>query len=155
MKQRPSNKRLPIIVADLEQAENELPLVWNDAARSLASAFWPGALTLACGIKKNDIDWLDSRDEAGVRAPNHPFIQALARKLGPLHMTSANRSGNQTPHTVEGALMDLAFQPALAIDGGILSGAPSTLVNVNLTIPVIERVGAIPNTEIERVIHNA
>lgn len=155
MKQRPSNWRLPIIVADQEQAERELPFVWNDAASSLARAFWPGALTIACGVRKNDIGWLAGRDEAAVRVPNYPFIQALARKLGPLLMTSANRHGAETPHTVEGALMSLSIQPALAIDGGSLSGAPSTLVNVNLPVPAIERVGTIPNTEIERVLYNA
>lgn len=155
MKQRPSSWRLPIIVADQEQAENELPLVWNDAARTLAHTFWPGALTLACGIKKNDIGWLSDRDEAGIRVPNYPFIQELARELGPLLMTSANRHKAETPHTVEGALMSLALQPALAIDGGLLNGAPSTLVNVNLPIPIIERVGTIPDTEIKRVLYDA
>lgn len=155
MKQRPSNWRLPIIVADQEQAERELPFVWNDAASALARAFWPGALTIACGICKNDIGWLAGRDEAAVRVPNYPFIQALARKLGPLLMTSANRHGTKTPHTVEGALMSLAIQPALAIDGGLLSGAPSTLVNVNLPVPAIERVGSIPTAEIERVLYDA
>lgn len=155
MKQRPSNWRLPIIVADQEQAENELPLVWNDSANALAHAFWPGALTLAFGIRKNNIGWLAGRDEAGIRVPNYPFIQELARKLGPLLMTSANRHQTETPHTVEGALMSLTLQPALAIDGGLLSGAPSTLVNVNLPIATIERAGTIPNTEIERVLCDA
>lgn len=154
MKQRPSNFQLPIIVADHEQAENELPFIWNDAARSLARAFWPGSLTLACGIQKNDKAWLTGRDEAAVRAPEYLFIQMLARKLGPLLMTSANQHGLETPHTVEGALMGLAIKPAIALDGGLLSGAPSTLVNVNPPKPVIERVGAIPKTEIERVIND-
>ena len=155
MKQRPINRHLPIIVADQIQAESELPLIWNEAAQSLASAFWPGALTLACGIRENHIEWLDGRVEAGIRAPNYPLIQGLARKLGPLLMTSANQHGEETPHTIEGALDSLAFQPSLIIDGGQLSGAPSTLVNVNLPIPAIERAGTIPNSEIERILQNA
>lgn len=153
MKQRPLERRLPIIIAGLEQAESELPLVWNDAAHMLARAFWPGALTLACGIRKNNIGWLDGRSEAAVRVPDHVFIQTLAEKLGPLLMTSANRHGDETPHTLEGALKSLSVRPALAIDGGVLSGAPSTLVNVNLPEPVIERAGIIPKTEIERLFH--
>lgn len=155
MKDRPSSWRLPIIVADREQAEAQLPLVWNGPARSLAGAFWPGALTLACGIRPNRIAWLAGRDEAAVRAPDHPFIRLLARKLGPLLMTSANRHGGETPHTVEGALGDLAAPPALAVDGGPLSGAPSTLVNVNRPEPVIERAGAIPNSAVEEALHHA
>lgn len=154
MKQRPTNWRLPIIVANQNQAQNELPLAWNTAANSLAQEFWPGALTIACGIRENNIAWLAGRSEAGIRAPDSPLIQALAEKLGPLLMTSANRHGDETPHSLEGALTSLAFQPTLAINGGILSGAPSTLVNVNLPKPVIERIGTIPKNEIERVLYN-
>ena len=44
--------------------------------------------------------------------------------------------------------------PSLAIDGGLLSGVPSTLVNVNLPVPKVERVGFIPESEIERVVYH-
>lgn len=155
MKQRPISTRLPIITADKSQAERELPFVWNTAARLLAQAFWPGALTIACGIKKNDVEWLAGRVEAAVRVPDYYFVQELARRLGPLFMTSANRHGVETPHTLKGAMESLYEQPTLAIDGGVLSGAPSTLVNVNLESPVIERLGTIDSMRIERILYEA
>lgn len=154
MKGRPANQHLPIIVADWQQAESELPIVWNQSARKLADKFWPGALTLACGIKENDVKWLEGRIEVGIRVPDHVYIQKLARKMGPLLMTSANKHGEGTPHTIEGALRDIAMAPSLAIDGGLLSGVPSTLVNVNLPVPKVERVGFIPESEIERVVYH-
>lgn len=154
MKERPVNRHLPIIVADWQQAEAELPIIWNQTARKLADRFWPGALTLACGIVENKVEWLEGRVEVGIRVPDHIYIQKLARKMGPLFMTSANRHGEDTPHTIEGALGSLAKAPSLAIDGGLLSGAPSTLVNVNLPEPKVERVGAIPESEIERVLYH-
>ncbi|MCH5248296.1 MAG: L-threonylcarbamoyladenylate synthase [Lachnospiraceae bacterium] len=154
MKGRPVNRHLPIIVADWQQAESELPIAWNQPARKLAEKFWPGALTLACGIIENDVKWLAGRVEVGIRVPDHIYIQKLARKMGPLFMTSANRHGEDTPHTIEGALGSLVIAPSLAIDGGLLSGAPSTLVNVNLPKPKVERVGTIPESEIERVIYH-
>lgn len=153
MKERPVNRHLPIIVAEWQQAESELPIVWNQAARKLADRFWPGALTIACGVTNNDMKWLEGRVEVGIRVPDHIYIQKLARKMGPLLMTSANRHGEDTPHTIEGALGSLAIAPSLAIDGGLLSGAPSTLVNVNLPEPKVERVGSIPDSEIARVIY--
>lgn len=153
MKRRPVDQHLPIIVADWQQAESELPIVWNQSAMRLAEKFWPGALTLACGVKENDVKWLEGRVEVGIRVPDHIYIQKLARKIGPLLMTSANKHGEDTPHTLEGALRNLAIAPSLAIDGGLLSGAPSTLVNVNIPDPKIERVGFIPKSEIERVIY--
>ncbi|MCD8008636.1 MAG: threonylcarbamoyl-AMP synthase, partial [Clostridiales bacterium] len=154
MKQRPFNQNLPIIVADWRQVENELPLVWNDKARVLAQTFWPGALTLACGVFQNNVDWLKGRVEVAVRVPDYLFIQEIARKLGPLLMTSANRHGEKTPHTLKAAMDSLAIMPDLSIDGGVLSGAPSTLVNVNLSKPMIEREGVISKTEIERFLRN-
>lgn len=154
MKERPVNRHLPIITADWQQAEAQLPIVWNQPARKLAERFWPGALTLACGIVENEVEWLEGRVEVGIRVPDHVYIQKLARKMGPLFMTSANRHGEDTPHTIEGALGSLAKAPSLAIDGGTLSGAPSTLVNVNLPKPKIEREGSIPESEIERVLYH-
>lgn len=155
MKGRPVQRHLPIIVADWQQAKAELPIIWNQAARKLADKFWPGALTIACGIKKNDVKWLEGRVEVGIRVPDHIYIQKLARKMGPLLMTSANRHGEDTPHTIEGALGSLISAPSLAIDGGVLSGAPSTLVNVNLPKPKVERVGLISESEIEKVVYHA
>ncbi len=152
MKRRPANRHLPIIVADWQQAESKLPIVWNQAAKKLADKFWPGPLTLACGIIENNVKWLEGRVEIGIRVPDHIYIQKLARKMGPLLMTSANKHGEDIPHTLEGALESLAIAPSLAIDGGLLSGAPSTLVNVNLPESKIERVGCIPESEIERVL---
>ena len=154
MKGRPVNRHLPIIVADWQQAESELPIVWNQPARKLADKFWPGALTLACGIVENNVKWLDWRVEVGIRVPDHIYIQKLARKMGPLLMTSANKHGEDTPHTIEGALENFTIAPSLVIDGGLLSGAPSTLVNVNLPEPKVERVGFIPESEIEMVIYH-
>lgn len=154
MKGRPVNRHLPIIVADWQQAESELPIVWNQSARKLADKFWPGALTLACGIVENNVKWLEGRVEVGIRVPDHVYIQKLARKMGPLLMTSANKHGEDTPHTVEGALGSLTSVPSLVIDGGLLSGVPSTLVNVNLPEPKVERVGFIPESEIKRVVYH-
>ncbi len=154
MKGRPIQRHLPIIVADWQQAKSELPIVWNQPARKLAEKFWPGALTIACGVVENDVKWLEGRVEVGIRVPDHIYVQKLARKMGPLLMTSANRHGEDTPHTFEGALGSLITTPSLAIDGGLLSGAPSTLVNVNLPVPKVERVGSIPELEIERAIYH-
>lgn len=154
MKERPINRHLPIICSDKTQVQTTLPVIWNKSAEILANNYWPGALTIACGINiKNDLTWLDGRIEIGIRVPNHMYIQKLASKAGPLLMTSANRHGKDTPHTIDGALGSLALIPDLAVNGGLLSGAPSTLVNVNLPKPRVERIGSIPMDEIERLFY--
>ncbi len=152
MKQRPPDRRLPIIVADAEQARCDLSLDWTAAADALATTFWPGALTIACATRAPLPGWLAGRDEVAVRAPAHALVQGLARQAGPLLMTSANRHGAPTPNGVGDVLAGLATAPALAVDGGRLTGASSTLVNTNLSVPQIEREGAIPVCEIEAIL---
>jgi L-threonylcarbamoyladenylate synthase len=155
MKDRPRDRRLPIIVADARHAEAELPLRWTVAARALADAFWPGALTIAFGIEPSSVDWLADRDEAGLRAPAHDFVADLARAVGPFLMTSANRSGGAVSPTIDEILADLLEPPALAVDGGQLEVVSSTLVNTNLPEPAIEREGAIAAQRIAEVLSRA
>jgi L-threonylcarbamoyladenylate synthase len=155
MKDRPHDVRLPIIVADAQHAEAALPLRWTSAARALADAFWPGALTIVFGIEGSSVDWLAERDEAGLRAPAHPLVQDLARSVGPFLMTSANRHGGPSSPTVEEILADLASPPALTIDSGQLEVVSSTLVNTNLPEPAIERAGAIAAERIAAVLSRA
>lgn len=152
MKNRPRDRRLPIIVADAEHAEQALPLRWTPAARALADAFWPGALTIAFGIEPSSIAWLAGRDEAGLRAPADAFVQDLARAAGPFLMTSANRSGGAMSPTIDEILSDLLSPPALAIDGGQLEVVSSTLVNTNLHEPAVEREGVISAASIATVL---
>lgn len=153
MKQRPVQKKIPVIVSNIEQLK-KLPIIWNKYIDKLASKYWPGALTLAIGIKKNKVEWLKEREEIAVRIPNNKFIIDLANNVGPLLMTSANKSGEEIPHTIEGALESLEGSPEMVIDGGKLSGLPSTLVNVNNMYPKVEREGIIKVEEIIKVIEN-
>lgn len=114
LKQRPPDKAVAILVscpADAEQLFDPLP-----AARRLMEACWPGALTIV-------------QDGSGVRCPDHPLVQALAAAVGPIATTSANLSGQPTPHTAtEAAAAFPAVQ--LVIDGGWLQAPASTVVEV-------------------------
>jgi L-threonylcarbamoyladenylate synthase len=155
MKDRPHDRRLPIIVADGDHAQAQLPLRWTPAARALADAFWPGALTIAFGLEPSPIAWLAGRDEAGLRAPADAFVQDLARAVGPFLMTSANRSGGAMSPTIDEILGQLLSPPALAVDSGQLEVVSSTLVNTNLPEPVIEREGVISAASIATVLSRA
>jgi L-threonylcarbamoyladenylate synthase len=151
MKGRPAGRNLPIIVTGAEQAR-ELGVRWIDAADRLAKAFWPGALTIAVGVDAPRVEWLAGRVEVGLRAPGDALIQGIARRLGGFVMTSANRHSHVTPASLDQALDDLAGPPGVAIDGGTLPVVSSTLVNVNLPVPEIEREGVIARAAIEEVL---
>ena len=126
LKQRPAEKAVAILVArpaDAERFFDPLP-----ATRRLMEACWPGALTIV-------------QDGIGVRCPDHPLVQALAAAVGPIATTSANLSGQPTPHTAAEAA---AAFPAvrLVIDGGRLQAPASTVVEVTEAGLTVLREGA-------------
>ncbi|MDE0215067.1 MAG: L-threonylcarbamoyladenylate synthase [bacterium] len=127
LKQRPPDKAVAILVArpaDAEQMFDPLP-----ATRRLMEECWPGALTIV-------------QDGCGVRCPDHPLVQALAAAVGPIATTSANLSGQPTPHTAaEAAAAFPAVQ--MVIDGGRLQAPASTVVEVSEDGLNILRQGAV------------
>jgi L-threonylcarbamoyladenylate synthase len=152
MKRRPLSRKLPVMVADADQARGLGARVTPEAAALLA-AFAPGALTLALGLDPAAAPaWLAGRDEVAIRVPADDFLLAVLRAAGPLLVTSANLSGEETPETLPEVLAQLAGTPDLAIDDGPRQTVPSTLVNCNLPVPVVERVGAIPAEQIQKVL---
>ena len=150
MKQRPLTRNLPVMVADADQAR-ALGAQVTPAAAKLLAAFAPGALTLALGLVDPPA-WLARRDEVAVRIPDDAFLLDVLRAAGPLLVTSANLSGQDTPETMPEVLAQLAAEPDLALDGGPRPTVPSTLVNCNLPAPVVERVGAVPPDQIAKVL---
>ena len=133
LKQRPPDKAVAILVAqpaDAERLFDPLP-----ATRRLMEACWPGALTIV-------------QDGNGVRCPDHPLVQTLAAAVGPIATTSANLSGQPTPHTAsEAAAAFPAVQ--LVIDGGRLQAPASTVVEVTEDGIKILRQGAV---DVERIV---
>jgi L-threonylcarbamoyladenylate synthase len=150
LKQRPLSRNLPIMVATAAQAADLGARVTAEAA-ALLDAFSPGALTVALGVTDPPA-WLAGRDEIAVRIPADDFLLAVLRAAGPLLVTSANLSGSPTPSTAAEALAQLDGEPDLVVDDGPRQTVPSTLVNCNLPAPVVERVGAIPTEDIEKVL---
>lgn len=152
MKERPRERKLPIMVAEVGQLEG-LGIMVNEAARKVfASDYSPGAVTVAMGVQAEKVAWLEGRDEVAIRIPNDERLLAVLRATGPLFVTSANRHGMPTPERMQGILEQLIIQPDLAIDGGHLEQVPSTLINCNLETPRVEREGVIPAMDLMKVL---
>jgi len=153
-KERPRFNPLIVHVQGLAEAR-EYGLV-NEAARKLASAFWPGPLTLVmkrrstCGIADLVSGGVDT---IALRAPAHPVAQALLAKAAlPLAGPSANRSGRISPTAAAHVEAELGDRPAMILDGGPSPlGIESTVVSV-VGEPALLRPGAVPREAIERVL---
>ena len=151
-KGRPSFNPLIAHVADADAARAlaRFPL----AAQRLASAFWPGPLTLVlpkladCPVAELATAGLDT---IAVRVPSHPLARAVLTAFGrPVVAPSANRSGHVSPTTAQHVLADLRGRIELIVDGGPTPmGLESTIIAC-LDRPVLLRPGALPRADIER-----
>ncbi len=131
-KQRPDDKGIALLVDGLDQLEGlvELP----ETARRLAQRYWPGALTLVLPLSRPELvpeAVSGGRDTLGVRIPDHPVPRALARELGPIAVTSANRSGQPPALLPEELIASVGHALALVLDDGpVRGGVASTVVAV-------------------------
>lgn len=152
-KGRGAEKAIPILVG--ERAAMEMVGVPSVMARRLASAFWPGALTLVVPMQPEVPAAVSASGTVGVRMPDHPFALELLRAAGPLAVTSANRSGRSSPRSARDVRSELTGRVELILDGGECPGGrPSTVVDCTGERPAIVREGPITLAEIERVVHS-
>jgi len=152
LKGRDAKKPISVAVRSVEEMSRYGEM--NAAARSLAERFLPGALTLVVPATRRIPGDIQLDGSIGIRVPDDGFARALVRAFDrPVTATSANRSGLETPPTVEGVIAQLgplASGIALAIDGGARAGAlPSTVVSCVGDAPYVLREGRITREELD------
>lgn len=108
---------------------------FSSTALALASAHWPGPLTLV--VPRRAGAGLAAAVTAGLptvalRAPSHPVMQALLEAVAfPLAAPSANRSGFISPTTPAHVLASLDGRIDMVLDAGpTQAGVESTIVAV-------------------------
>lgn len=93
--------------------------------------YLPGKYTLI--LKKKDAEFLKhvtaGIPNIGVRIPAHPFSNIVKKAQIPFVTTSANRSGEKSPKSLSEIPDEIRRAVDIIIDGGTLSGTPSTLVD--------------------------
>ena len=155
-KERPRDKAIPVLLASTA----DLPLVAREvpsAARRLADAFWPGALTLVLPRHPALPAVLTADgDSVAVRVPDHPVVRALIAALGaPLAATSANLSGQPSPVTAEEVATQLGERVDLILDGGpcpsVGRGVPSTVLDLTLDPPRVLRSGPVTEVALQAI----
>ena len=149
-KDRPLDRAIVLLVADLEQAASVG--VFSAAALLLADRFWPGGLTLVlpqAPEARLPAELTGGAATIGVRIPDHESPRALARALGPLPVTSANLSGQSDARAASEVLAQLGSRIDLVLDGGpARGGVPSTVVDCSGELPRILRAGAISTADL-------
>jgi L-threonylcarbamoyladenylate synthase len=157
VKQRPPDRGIVLLLGGSAQL-GDLAVV-TPAAHALAAVCWPGGLTIVlsrrAGVTLPAV-LTGGAATIGLRVPDHAAPRALAQALGPLPVTSANRSGQ--PEAVDaGTIVEqLGDDIDLVLDGGPATGGPaSTVVDASVTPIRILRDGAVSVARLDEVLAEA
>jgi L-threonylcarbamoyladenylate synthase len=153
-KGRPRFNPLIVHVGDIALAERIG--IFDDSARALTEAFWPGPLTLvvpvrdvflACDLARAGLD------SVALRMPDHALALDILRGFGGgVVAPSANRSGRPSPTTQGHAYEETgAFVQASPDGGDCTVGVESTVVSL-LGDARYLRAGAVTRAQIENLI---
>jgi L-threonylcarbamoyladenylate synthase len=147
LKRRPLDRRIPMLVADLDQAA---AAGWevDQRAEALAARFWPGALTLVLPGA--------SAESQAFRAPDHALTLALIAAAGPIFATSANISDQPDTLGADEVLIAFAIDQdglAAVLDGGpVPGGVASTVIDLTATPARVLREGPVTAEQLAEVV---
>lgn len=144
---------VPVLVGSWSTVDG-LVLGVSSQARALMEAFWPGGLSIVFNHAPSLAwDLGDTRGTVVLRMPLHPVALELLREVGPMAVSSANRSGQPSPSTMDEARTQLGESVPIYLDGGP-AGAPvsSTIVDMTRDTPTVLREGAVTVAQLSEVL---
>ena len=128
-KGRSHEKPVSMALPDVGAAADYVRL--SDRERAFCERFLPGPVTVLLERTDRVPDVLVAdRDRVGIRVPDHELARDLARRVGPITATSANRSGEPSARRI-GEIAPEVRERAVVIDRGETPGAESTVVDVS------------------------
>jgi L-threonylcarbamoyladenylate synthase len=145
VKGRGAASAIALIAADAAMAEEVGARGFGPLERRLASAFWPGPLTIVVPAAGGMAAALAPRGTLGVRVPAHAVARSLSAAFGAcITATSANLAGRPPAVTADEVAAALgAFVDFLVDAGPAPGGAPSTIVEIVEGRPVLHRAGPV------------
>lgn len=162
IKGRAPDQPPPILIDDRRQLSTLVAEV-SPLAANLMEKYWPGSMTLILPAHPDLAASLSgfSADgkikTVGVRQTDHLIAREICRQIGaPFIATSANFSGATgraaAPHLLDDIPEDFRRQVDIIIDGGVLRGTPSTIVDCVGIPPRVIRLGAVELSDEELLI---
>lgn len=153
-KGRPPTNPLIVHVPDVD-AVRALVRAWPPTAQRLATALWPGPLTLVLPKAPRIPDIVTAGlPTVAVRVPAHPVAQALLRATGrPIAAPSANRFTELSPTRAEHVVRSLGATVDLVLDAGPTPvGIESVVVDLTTDPPTLLRPGILSPDELAEIV---
>jgi L-threonylcarbamoyladenylate synthase len=152
LKGRDEHQPIALLAADVDTLFDKIPELRDQAI--LVRALLPGPRTLILPNPAHRYEWLtgERHTAIGVRVPElEGAAREIVERVGAVAATSANLHGGPDPRRLD-EIPDEIRQAAFLVDGGEVSGTPSTVVDLTGSEPTILREGAVPAADVlERV----
>ena len=128
LKGRPARKPSAVLYFD-QLAMRELVADMGTRTREAAAALLPGPVTLVIAnpAHRYPLACAEDPEKLGIRLLEGPLRGARC----PLFQTSANLSGDPPPASFREVDVEMVKAVDLAVDGGRLTGEPSTVIDVS------------------------
>ena len=148
-KSRTLNKAVPILVGNFYDVWS-LSKEVTPSAQKLAKTFWPGPLSLVLRKSDNVSAIVAPGSTVAVRSPNHFWLLELLSLVGPLAVSSANKSGESESISCTEVQASFGNKLDLIVSGTtIRPSLPSTVVDCSVDPPKIILEGPISSTSIK------
>lgn len=143
----------PVLIADrgvMAGLAYDVP----DEAERLAERFWPGALTLILKSQPTlTWDLGETRGTVALRVPDDAVTRELLYAVGPMAVSSANRTGMPAATTAAAAREMLGESVSLYLDAGPRDAQePSTIVDCTVTPFRVARQGSVPLEDLRELV---
>lgn len=153
-KGRPADHPLIVHISNIDKL-NDWAINIPEAAKILATHFWPGPLALILNKQPGVLlEVTGGQDTVGLRVPNHPIALALLKTFnGGIAAPSANRFCRISPTQSNHVKAELGNKVDFILEGGSCQvGVESTIIDLSGDNPTLLRPGHITRLEIETLL---
>lgn len=151
IKKRERKEALLVLVDSVEMAEKYVE-VSDEARVKLVNKYWPGGLSIFFKTKPGKVPGIVTADSniLAVRWPKHKKIEEIIREVGvPIIATSANFSGEKTPHSLDEVDEKISEQADYVMKGECTYRRESTIIDTTIKSWRVIREGAIKIQNLE------
>ena len=152
-KGRGREKPPPVLVGNLGTLDALATRV-PDWARTLVEELWPGALTVVLH-QQPSLQWDlgETRSTVAVRMPDHDIARGIIDRVGPLAVSSANKTGLPPATNADQAEQMLGEAVTVIVDAGEAPGGQaSTIIDATGDVPRLLRLGAISVQRLDEIL---
>lgn len=145
IKQRSLDNALLVLVDGIKMAE-EYVSIPDEVRKKLIDPFWPGGLSIFFQVKPGKVPGIVTANTQtlAIRWPKHEIIEQIITAVGvPIIATSANRSGETTPYTLEELDEGVVEQVDTVLEGECTFKKESTIIDATTNPWQFIRKGAV------------